>query len=217
MSQASVAMVRQYFPGTPALFDSPHPWHVLMQASDASGQEALDDSFQTALEMALEGGIIDDVLFATNEAQANGLWAVRENISEAQQHDGGNIKHDIAVPVSSVSRFIDEVLPLLQAAYAGVRPVVYGHLGDGNLHFNVSRPAGWNTADWQLKTDSVNKVVLDVVARYHGSFSAEHGLGQLKNHEMALYKAPLEIDVMRCVKQALDPQGLMNPHKLLPD
>ncbi len=217
MSQASVAMVRQYFPGTPALFDTPHPWHVLMQASDASGQEALDDSFQAALEMALEGGIIDDVLFATNEAQANGLWAVRENISEAQQHDGGNIKHDIAVPVSSVSRFIDEVLPLLQAAYAGVRPVVYAHLGDGNLHFNVSRPVGWSTADWQLQTDSVNKVVLDVVARYHGSFSAEHGLGQLKNHEMALYKAPLEIDVMRRVKQALDPQRLMNPHKLLPD
>ena len=122
----------------------------------------------------------------------------------------------MAVPVSSVPAFIDEVLPLLHAAFAGVRPIVYGHLGDGNLHFNVSRPAGWSTPEWQLETDRLNKIVLDVVARYHGSFSAEHGLGQLKNHEMALYKTPLEIDVMRHIKQALDPQGLMNPHKLLP-
>ncbi|MDB5929430.1 MAG: FAD-binding oxidoreductase [Polaromonas sp.] len=217
MSQASVAMVRQYFPATPALFGAKHPWHVLMQASDAAGQDALDAAFQAALEAALAQGVIDDVVVATSEAQAHELWAVRENISEAQQHDGNNIKHDIAVPVSSVSAFIDEVLPLLEAAYEGVRPIVYGHLGDGNLHFNVSRPAGWTTPAWQLETDSVNKVVLDVVARYHGSFSAEHGLGQLKSHEMLLYKAPLEVAVMRRVKQALDPHGLMNPRKLLPD
>ncbi|CAM3460890.1 FAD-binding oxidoreductase [Polaromonas hydrogenivorans] len=217
MSQASVAMVRRYFPATPALFGTPHAWHVLMQASDASGQQALDAAFQAALEVALEQGIIDDVVVATSEAQAHELWAVRENISEAQQHDGSNIKHDIAVPVSGVPAFIDEVLPLLQAAYEGVRPIVYGHLGDGNLHFNVSRPAGWTTPGWQLETDRVNAIVLDVVARYQGSFSAEHGLGQLKNHEMLLYKAPLEVDVMRRVKQALDPQGLINPRKLLPD
>jgi FAD/FMN-containing dehydrogenase len=217
MSQASVAMVRQYFPATPTLFSAPHAWHVLMQAGDAAGQPALDASFQAALEAALEQGIIDDVVVATSGAQAHELWAVRENISEAQQMDGSNIKHDIAVPVSSVSAFIDEVLPLLHAAHAGVRPIVYGHLGDGNLHFNVSRPAGWTTPDWQLESDRVNKVVLDVVARYQGSFSAEHGLGQLKNHEMALYKSPLEVAVMRSLKQALDPQGLMNPRKLLPD
>ena len=217
MSQASVAMVRQYFPATPALFEAKHAWHVLMQASDASGQETLDAAFQAALELALERGIIDDVVVAASGAQAHELWAVRENISEAQQIDGNNIKHDIAVPVSSVSTFIDEVLPLLQAAYDGVRPIVYGHLGDGNLHFNVSRPAGWTTPGWQLETGRVNAIVLDVVARYQGSFSAEHGLGQLKNHEMLLYKAPLEVDVMRRVKLALDPQGLMNPRKLLPD
>jgi FAD/FMN-containing dehydrogenase len=148
-------------------------------------------------------GIIDDVLLATSQTRAQELWSVRENISEAQQHDGSNIKHDIAVPVSSVPAFIDEVLPMLQAAYAGVRPIAYGHLGDGNLHFNVSHPAGWSTPDWQLETARVDQLVLDVVARYHGSFSAEHGLGQLKNHEMALYKAPLEVALMRRVKQAL--------------
>ena len=161
-------------------------------------------------------GIIDDVLIASSEAQAKELWTVRENISEAQQLDGANIKHDIAVAVSSVPAFIDEVQPLLHAAYPGVRPIVYGHLGDGNLHFNVSRPAGMSTPDWQGETDRVNAIVLDVVARMQGSFSAEHGLGQLKNHEMALYKTPLEVEVMRRLKQALDPAGLMNPGKLLP-
>jgi FAD/FMN-containing dehydrogenase len=188
-----------------------------MQASDGGEQAALDSAFQAALEVALERGVIDDVLVATSEAQAKELWMVRENISEAQQHDGGNIKHDIAVPVSSVPAFVEEVLPLLHAAYAGVRPIVYGHLGDGNLHFNVSGPAGMNAKEWQAETDRVNAIVLDVVARMRGSFSAEHGLGQLKNHEMALYKTPLEIDVMRRVKHALDPKGLMNPGKLLPD
>jgi FAD/FMN-containing dehydrogenase len=116
-----------------------------------------------------------------------------------------------------VPAFIEEVLPLLYAAYPGVRPVVYGHLGDGNLHFNVSGPAGISAAEWQTETDRVNVIVLDVVARMQGSFSAEHGLGQLKNHEMALYKTPLEIDVMRRVKHALDPMKLMNPGKLLPN
>lgn len=216
MSQASLGLVRQYFPATPALFSTPHPWHVLMQASDAGSQQALDAAFQSALGVALEQGIIDDVVLATSEAQARGLWAVRENISEAQQIDGSNIKHDIAVSVSSVPAFVDEVQPLLHAVYSGVRPIVYGHLGDGNLHFNVSRPAGWTTPEWQLETDCVNAIVLDVVSRYQGSFSAEHGLGQLKNHEMALYKTPLEVALMRRVKQALDPHGLMNPGKLLP-
>ena len=217
MSDASVAMVKRYFPASPALFTAPFPWHVLMQASDGGEQAALDSAFQTALEIALERGVIDDVLVATSEAQAKELWKVRENISEAQQYDGGNIKHDIAVSVASVPAFIEEVLPLLHAAYAGVRPVVYGHLGDGNLHFNVSGPAGMSAAEWQAETDRVNVIVLDVVARMRGSFSAEHGLGQLKNHEMALYKTPLEIDVMRRVKNALDPMKLMNPGKLLPN
>ena len=220
MNDASMALVRRHFPATPTLFDAPHPWAVLIEVTDPSAgegaQSALDAVFQVALEHGLDAGVIDDVVFATSVAQAEQLWAFRENISEAQQHDGQNIKHDIAVPVSRVPAFIDEVLPLLQKAHAGVRPIVYGHLGDGNLHFNVSRPVGWSTLDWQQESGRVNTLVLDVVARYAGSFSAEHGLGQLKAHEMALYKTPLEIDIMRRLKTALDPKGLMNPGKLLP-
>jgi FAD/FMN-containing dehydrogenase len=179
MSDASVQLVRQYFPDSPPLFAQTHPWQVLMQASDGGEQSALDEALQAALEIALERGVVDDVVLASSQAQALQLWAVRENISEAQLQDGQNIKHDMAVPVSSVPTFIDEVLPLLHAAYSGVRPIVYGHLGDGNLHFNVSRPAGWTVDGWQDETERVNKIVLDVVARYNGSFSAEHGLGQL--------------------------------------
>ncbi len=219
MSHASVAMVRRYFSATPSLFADAAPWYVLIQATDpgsgSGAQYALNDSFQDALEQALSSGVIDDVLIASSVSQAETLWAVRENISEAQQHDGQNIKHDIAVPVSRVADFIAEVEPLLHVAYPGVRPIIYGHLGDGNLHFNVSRPLALSTPEWQLESERVNSLVLDVVARYQGSFSAEHGLGQLKNHEMALYKAPLEIELMRRVKHALDPQGVMNPGKLL--
>jgi FAD/FMN-containing dehydrogenase len=216
MSGASVAMVRRYFPGTAPLFAQAHPWQVLMQASDGGAQAALDEALQGALEHALGQGVVEDVVLASSKAQALQLWAVRENISEAQQHDGQNIKHDIAVPVSSVPAFVDETLPLLHAAYPGVRPVVYGHLGDGNLHFNVSRPEGWTVDAWQDEEPKVNAIVLDVVARYQGSFSAEHGLGQLKNHELALYKTPLEVEVMRKVKAALDPSGRFNPGKFLP-
>ena len=157
------------------MFAEDHPWHVLLQASDGGEQAALDSAFQAALEIALERGVIDDVMVATSEAQAKELWMVRDNISQTQQHDGGN------------------------------------------LHFNVSGPANMNAKEWQAETDRVNVIVLDVVARMQGSFSAEHGLGQLKNHEMALYKTPLEIDVMRRVKNALDPQQLMNPGKFLPN
>jgi FAD/FMN-containing dehydrogenase len=216
VSDACVSMVRQHFAATPALFDPAPPWCVLMQASDAGEQATLDAAVESALEAALAQGLVDNVVLARSEAQARQLWALREQLPEAQERDGSNIKHDIAVPVSAVPAFIAEVLPLLQQAHAGVRPIVFGHLGDGNLHFNVSRPAGWTTPAWLAETDRVNAIVLDAVARHQGSFSAEHGLGQLKAHELALYKSPLEIEMMQRVKQALDPQGLMNPGKLLP-
>ncbi|WP_316149669.1 FAD-binding oxidoreductase [Cupriavidus sp. BIC8F] len=215
ISDACVAMVRQYFPQTPSFLAGEHPWSVLMQASDGGEQQALEAAFQSALESALETGLIEDVAIATSENQAAGVWALRETIPEAQQHDGANIKHDIAVPVSGIPAFIDEVVPLLHAAYDGVRPVIFGHCGDGNLHFNVSRPPGWSTADWQEETDRINDIVLDAVARYQGSFSAEHGLGQLRRNAMLRYKAPLEREVMRKIKQALDPESLMNPGKVI--
>jgi len=148
-------------------------------------------------------------------AQGQALWALRENITHAQQMDGGNIKHDIALPISRIPDFVTRILPCLSQAFPGVRPIVYGHLGDGNLHFNVSAPAGLAPDAWQRETDAVNTLIHDAVARMRGSISAEHGIGQLKRHELPRYKTPLALDVMRRIKQALDPQGLMNPGKVL--
>jgi len=215
MSDAMVRLVQQHIAGTPHLFDVRPPWYVLAQVSDSGGSDALQVAFEAALGQALEAGVAQDVIITSSVAQANELWAMRDNASEAQQRDGHNIKHDMAVPVSSVPDFIAEVLPKLDQAYPGVRPIIFGHLGDGNLHFNVARPAAWSS-DWLDQSDAVNAIVLDTVARYNGSFSAEHGLGQLKRHELPLYKSPLEIEVMRRVKAALDPHGLMNPGKVLP-
>lgn len=215
MSDAVVSLVQHHFPATPRLFEPRSPWYVLAQVSDSSGADALQTAFEDALGQALEQGVAQDVIITTSVAQANELWAMRDNVSESQQRDGHNIKHDMAVPVSSVPAFIDEVLPQLETAYPNVRPLIFGHLGDGNLHFNVARPSDW-VGDWLGQSEAVNAIVLDAVARFQGSFSAEHGLGQLKRHELPLYKTPLEIDVMRRIKCALDPQRLMNPGKVLP-
>lgn len=215
ISGASIDLVRHYFPETPAPLEGEHPWYVLMEATDGGSGEALHDAMQTALMACLENDYLQDVALASNLAQGQTLWMLRENITHAQQMDGSNIKHDVSLPISRIPAFVEDMLPQLQQAFPGARPIVYGHLGDGNLHFNVSAPAGIEPAVWQRETDAVNKLLHDVVAAMRGSISAEHGIGQLKRHEMALYKTSTELDVMRRVKQALDPQGLMNPGKVL--
>jgi FAD/FMN-containing dehydrogenase len=211
MSAESVEMIARWFPDTPHPLAARSPWYVLIEAS------AAQDVVEAALGAALERAAITDVAIASSWAQARALWAMRDNVSEAQQHDGPNIKHDISVPISRVAAFVDDAVPRLLAAYPGSRPIVFGHLGDGNLHFNLSRPLpGDDHAAWQRETGAVNRIVHDAVARHRGSISAEHGLGQAKRDEIALYKPALEIDVMKRIKRVLDPQGLMNPGKLLP-
>jgi FAD/FMN-containing dehydrogenase len=216
MSRATVDMVMRYFPETPKALQTASPWYILMEAADGGEATALDAAMEAALGGAIEAGLIEDVALAASSLQAQALWQMRENVAEAQQRDGANIKHDIAVPISMISAFVDEVLPILEQAYPGSRPVVFGHVGDGNLHFNLSAPAGWPIADWQAQTDAVNTLVHDVVTRYRGSISAEHGIGQLKRHELEIYKTPLELAVMWRIKDALDPKGIMNPGKVLP-
>jgi FAD/FMN-containing dehydrogenase len=215
ISGEAVELVRSHFPGTPAPLEGRWPWHVLMEATDGGSDEALREAMQAALMACLEDGCLEDVVLAGSLAQGQALWALRENITHAQQMDGGNIKHDISLPISRIPAFVEQMLPRLLQAFPGARPIVYGHLGDGNLHFNVSAPAGIAPAAWQRETDAVNQLIHDAVAEMRGSISAEHGIGQLKRHEMALYKTPAELEVMRRIKQALDPQGLMNPGKVL--
>jgi FAD/FMN-containing dehydrogenase len=215
ISSAAVDLVCRYFPDTPALLEGSWPWYVLMEAADGGSDETLRDAMQAALMTCLEDECLEDVVLASNLAQGQTLWMLRENITHAQQMDGSNIKHDVSLPISRIPAFVEEMLPQLQQAFPGARPIVYGHLGDGNLHFNVSAPAGIEPGTWQRETDAVNKLLHDAVTAMRGSISAEHGIGQLKRHEMALYKTPAELDVMRRIKRALDPQGLMNPGKVL--
>jgi len=216
ISGATLELVCRYFPETPRPLAEAWPWHVLMEAADQGSHEALVGALQAALESAMEAGHLENVAVAASMAQAGALWTMRENVTHAQQMDGANIKHDIALPVSQIPAFVRETLPALAAAYPGSRPIVFGHLGDGNLHFNLSAPEGADITKWQGQTDAVNKIVHDAVAGMRGSISAEHGVGQLKRHELGLYKSAIELDAMRAIKQTLDPLGIMNPGKLLP-
>jgi FAD/FMN-containing dehydrogenase len=189
-----------------------HPWYVLVELSGCD----VRDGLETSLADAMEKGLIGDAVIAASTAQARELWALRESISPAQAADGGGIKHDIAVPVSGVATFIDEALAAVQAVYPDIRPVIFGHLGDGNLHFNFSRAEGSDAANFVKETDRLNGIVHDVVRKYRGTISAEHGLGVLRRDEADAHRSPVERGLMRAIKTALDPQGIMNPGKLLP-
>ena len=188
-------------------------WQVLIELS------AVRDDLAATLEMTLQNaaqdGVIGDAVLAASEAQTVALWALRENVSEAQKIEGVSIKHDIAVPVSRIAEFIARADAALLAGFPQVRIVCFGHIGDGNLHYNLSRPDAQSNAGFIAQTESVNRIVHDLVNELGGSISAEHGLGQLKREEVLRYKSGTEMDMMRAVKAALDPRGLMNPGKLL--
>lgn len=188
-------------------------WQVLIELSGPRADLAA--RLESALEDAAEGGLLADAVVATSEAQTAALWALRENVSEAQKIEGISIKHDIAVPVSRIAEFIARADAALLAAFPHVRIVCFGHIGDGNLHYNLSRPDTQSNAEFIGRTETVNRIVHDLVHELGGSISAEHGLGQLKREEVLRYKSRTEMDMMRAVKQALDPRGLMNPGKLL--
>ena len=159
--------------------------------------------------------LVDDAVIARSLAQAQALWSLRENISEAQRIEGISIKHDIAVPVSRIPEFLERAQTMLLEAWPDVRIVAFGHIGDGNLHYNLSKPEKLENEDFIARTPELNRKVHDLVAALGGSISAEHGLGQLKRDELVRYKSDVEMEMMRAVKHALDPAGLMNPGKVL--
>ena len=164
---------------------------------------------------ALEEKDILDAAVAQSETQARAFWKLREFISEAQAQEGPNIKHDVSIPISRIADFISATDQELARAHAGVRMVTFGHVGDGNVHYNVSAPEGVAPDVFVKNTAAINHVVHDSVARFGGSISAEHGLGQLKRNEIQRYKSPLELELMRKIKRTLDPHGIMNPGKVL--
>ena len=209
VSEASLALVLKNIPDTlPPTARS--PWYILAEFSDAAPA-----AVEHWLAGRLEAGAVGDAVIAHSETQAKKLWALRENISEAQKIEGISIKHDVAVPVSAIPAFLERADAALERAFPGIRIVAFGHVGDGNLHYNLSRPDAQENAAFIASQPEVNRIVHDAVHALNGSISAEHGIGQLKREELLRYKSPVEIALMRSLKQALDPRGLMNPGKIV--
>ena len=195
--------------------DKPHPWYVLTEFSSSRPDARIRAGFDLLLETAFEEGIIVDAVIAESVEQQKSLWRIRESLPEAQKFEGGSIKHDVSVPVSQVPRFIAEGMAAIAQHFPAARPVPFGHLGDGNIHFNISQPIGADKAEYIAKWHDMNRVVHDIVVSMQGSISAEHGIGMLKVGEMKHYKDPVELDLMHRLKQAVDPANLMNPGKVL--
>jgi len=212
VSRACLDAVLTHDPGARDPLAARHAWYVLAELADSGEAAALQALAEQALLECAEHGELQDVALAHSEAQARALWRIRDTIPEAQFR---NVKHDVSVPVSRVPELIERASVALEAEFPGVRIYAFGHIGDGNVHFNVGMRDAAATEDLIRRQDAVNRVVYEVVDALGGSISAEHGLGQLKREEIRRHKDPLELELMRALKDALDPQGLMNPGKLL--
>jgi FAD/FMN-containing dehydrogenase len=216
MGQFALSLVVRHFAQLKVPFHDSAPFCVLLECSDQESEAHARMQFERLLEAALENGCVRDAVVAESLAQAKQLWHVRESIPLAQAEEGLNIKHDISVPVSRIPEFVRSTDALLQQAITGVRLVNFGHLGDGNLHYNVQAPAGGDaTAFLREREDEVNTLVYDAVQRFGGSISAEHGVGSLKVGHLEHHKSPVALGLMRSLKTAFDPHNLMNPGKLL--
>ncbi|EON22612.1 FAD linked oxidase domain-containing protein [Nocardioides sp. CF8] len=189
-------------------------WFGLIEIAGPAGA-SVDDDLERALAAAVEAGLVLDAAVAGSPAQRSGLWALRERVSEAQESLGPTIKHDVSVPITSLDDLVARLGPALESALPGIRPIVYGHVGDGNLHYNLSRPASLSGDHFVAQAAMLSTIVHDCTVELGGSISAEHGLGSGKAAAAAAYKSDVEVDLMRAVKNALDPAGLMNPGKVL--
>ncbi len=212
MSRVCVDGVVKHFPATVEPFANRYNWQVLVELTDSMPQSPLADALASALEPAFESGLAMDAVIASSEAQSVAMWNIREHIPEAEKLEGKSVKHDISLPISRIGEFIDIAEPRLMAALRNARVICFGHIGDGNLHYNLSFPGAAPTSE---QTKIANKIVYDLLDEMHGSISAEHGLGQLKREEITRHKSEVELDIMRAVKCALDPLGIMNPGKVV--
>jgi FAD/FMN-containing dehydrogenase len=215
MNQFSLELVARHFPTLPRPLPAAR-WTVLLEQSDTEGETSARSRVEALLETALDAGVIGDAVVAESVAQSKNLWHVRESIPLAQSEEGLNIKHDISLPVSSIPAFVSTTDAALERFCPGIRLVNFGHLGDGNLHYNVQAPQGMDAAAFLRDQEhAVNTIVYDAVQACHGSISAEHGVGQLKRDELRERKSPVALGLMRAIKQAVDPLNLMNPGRVV--
>jgi FAD/FMN-containing dehydrogenase len=205
-----------HVPGTPDPLEAPYDWYVLVELTSPVAGTDLRDKLEAVLEEAFETELVVDGAVAASDTQMQAFWALREAIVEGQARLGPQVKHDVSVPVSRVPAFLEQAAAAVAAALPGVRVNAFGHVGDGNIHFNLSPPEGLDAAAFAVAEPGLTGAVYDAVAALDGSISAEHGIGRLKRGDLAARKAPLELDLMRRIKRAFDPDGLMNPGKVLP-
>ncbi len=216
MGQFPLSLVAKHFPQQRVPFWQESEWCVVLENSDNESEEHARGCFERLLEAAMEAGCVSDAVVAESMAQAHALWHIRESIPLAQAEEGLNIKHDISINVSRIPAFVEETNALLLARFPGARLVVYGHLGDGNLHYNVQAPENQDQAYFLNEQEApMNALVYEVVDRYRGSISAEHGVGSLKVDSLPQHKSPVALGMMRAIKQGLDPLNLMNPGRVL--
>ena len=215
LSQRSLAFVTSHVAGARLPFNTEHLWYVLLDISGHADDGAALSVAEAILASALDGGIAKDAIVAQSLSQSAALWRLRESASEAQKFEGGSIKHDVSVPVGAIPAFIARADALIETLCPGARPVAFGHFGDGNVHYNISQPPGMDRAQFLAKWEEVSDAVHGLVTGMDGSISAEHGIGQMKRSSLCRAKSSVELDMMRVIKTALDPNGILNPGKLL--
>ena len=215
MPRLAIELATRHIAGVQDPFRDAHPWYLLVEVPLPRPDSELALRLQDALAGAIEAGIATDAVLAQSEAQREAMWPLRERIPEAQTREGASLKHDIAVETSRVPAFVREGAAVVERVIPGARLVSYGHLGDGNLHFNVSPAVGADAARFLAQGPQLQRAIHDLVARFRGSFSAEHGIGRLKIDELERYEDPVALELMRGIKGLLDPRGIMNPGKVL--
>ncbi|WP_353952291.1 FAD-binding oxidoreductase [Knoellia sp. S7-12] len=217
VSREALDMVLSHLPGTRDPMPGSHPWYGLVELAGPASAVDLDETLEMALGEAVDRGLVLDAVVASSPAQREGLWRLREGVSEAQRIEGPSLKHDVTLPIGDLADFVADAGALVEARLPGVRLVTYGHVGDGNLHYNLSGPVSGDPEAFLALHHRLTEVVYDAVARRGGSISAEHGVGTTKRDAIAAVKSEVELDLARAVKHALDPGGVMNPTKVLPN
>lgn len=216
ISDTALTLVNAYFPQFKFPFKKHSPYYLLIEISHSLFESSYEFTLETILATALRDHIMIDAIIAKSSTESKNLWALREHISLAQAKQGINIKHDISLPISSIPNFLNKAYIQLQTSFPNCQPIIFGHLGDGNLHYNISAPKDILPTEFIKSEGEINQIVYDLVHHYHGSIAAEHGIGTLKNKLLTQYKSTTELTLMRTIKNALDPHNLMNPGKLLP-
>ena len=215
MRRLCLDFVLRHIPNTRDPFRVPYDDYLLVELSSGRSDGGLRETLETVLAEAMDGGLVHDAVIAESRAQAADFWRLRETIPDAQPFEGASIKHDVAVPVSGVPEFLARAGAALEAAVPGIRFCAFGHLGDGNVHYNLSPPVGADDEGFAARREEINRIVHDIAVAMRGSISAEHGIGRLKREELKRYKDPVALDLMRSLKSALDPNNIMNPGKVL--